>query len=84
MFRKRPKGAHPAESIVPGADKYLAKARKLGLFDKAIENKDGLNAALTKLGIPKDTSAQFVTAVTDWIGRAGGDSVKELMSGLVQ
>lgn len=70
-------------AAVPGADKYVSKAKKLGLLDKPLKNKEGLDAALTKVGIPKDKSGDFLTTVTQMIGNAGGDEVKKLMSSVV-
>ncbi|HEX4824301.1 MAG TPA: DUF2780 domain-containing protein [Candidatus Polarisedimenticolaceae bacterium] len=70
-------------AAVPGADKYVAKAKKMGLLDKPLENKDGLNAALAKAGIPKEKSGDFLTTVTQMISNVGGDEVKKLMASVV-
>ena len=67
-------------AAVPGADKYVSKAKKLGLLDKPLENKEGLEGAFTKVGIPKDKQGEFLTTVTQMIGNVGGDEVKKLMS----
>ena len=50
-------------AVVPGADKYVSKAKKMGLLDKPLKNKEGLDAALAKAGIPKDKSGEFLTTV---------------------
>ena len=70
-------------AAVPGADKYVSKAKKLGLLDKPLGGKDGLASALQKLGIPEDKSKTFVTTVTEMIGQAGGEQVQKLMSSLL-
>ena len=67
-------------AAVPGADKYVAKAEKLGLLDKPVGNKSGLEAALTKVGIPKDQVGPFLDTVTQMIGNVGGDEVKKLLA----
>jgi hypothetical protein len=71
-----------AEAI-PGADGYLSKARKLGVLNSPITNTDGLNAAFEKLGVPKDKASQFVPAVTQLVGQAGGPEVQKILSGLL-
>ena len=70
-------------AAIPGADNYVAKAKKLGLLDKPIENKDGLSAAFTKLGISKETAAKILPTVNELIGRFGGEQVKTLMAGIL-
>lgn len=67
-------------AVVPSADKYVKKAKKMGLLDAPLKNKEGLEGALTKVGIPKDKSGDFVTTVSQMIGNVGGDDVKKLMS----
>ncbi len=70
-------------AAVPGADKYVSKAKKLGLLDKPINNKEGLGAAFSKLGIPEDKASKMVPTVKDLVGKIGGDEVKSLMSGIL-
>ena len=70
--------------VVPGADKYVEKAKKLGLLDKPMGSADGLGAAFSKLGIPKDTAAKMVPTVTDLVGKVGGDEVKSLLAGALK
>jgi len=70
-------------AVVPGADKYVSKAKKMGLLDQPLKNKEGLDAALTKAGIPKDKSSDFLSTVNQMIGNAGGDEVKKLMSSVL-
>ena len=70
-------------AVVPGADKYVSKAKKLGLLDQPLKDKEGLDAALTKAGIPKDKSGDFLATVNQMIGNAGGDEVKKLMSSVL-
>jgi hypothetical protein len=64
---------------VPGAQKYLDKARSLGAYAGALNNLEGLNGALSKLGIPPETAARFVPAVTNFVGKAGGSKVGNLL-----
>jgi len=62
-------------ALIPGASKYLATAKKLGAYSSQIGNLAGLNSALGKLGIPPETAAKFVPAVTDFVGKAGGSDL---------
>lgn len=68
---------------VPGADGYVKKAKKLGLLDKPIGGKEGLAAAFKKLGIPQDKATQLVPAVTDLVGKVGGEEAKKLLSSVL-
>ena len=64
---------------VPGAQKYLDKAKSLGAYTGAVKNTAGLNGALSKLGIPPETAARFVPAVTNYVGKIGGSKVGALL-----
>ena len=64
---------------VPGAQKYLDKAKSLGAYTGALNNAAGLNGALAKLGIPPETAAKFVPMVTNYVGKVGGPKVGALL-----
>lgn len=70
-------------STVPGVDKYVSKAKKLGLLDKPIGNKDGLSAAFTKLGISKENADKMIPAVTDLVGIIGGEQAKTMLQSVL-
>ena len=63
---------------VPGAQKYLDKAKSLGAYTGAVNNAAGLNGALAKLGIPPETAAKFMPMVTNYVGKVGGPKVGAL------
>lgn len=71
-------------SAIPGADKYVSKAQSLGLLEKPLKDKSGLDGAFSKLGIPKDKSEKMVPTVTDLVGKAGGSEAKALLSGALK
>jgi hypothetical protein len=71
-------------SAIPGADKYVSKAKSLGLLDKPIKDKSGLDGAFSKLGIPQDKADKMVPTVTDLVGQVGGDQAKSLLSGALK
>jgi len=66
-------------AVIPGAQKYLDKAKSLGAYSGALGNLAGLNGALSKLGIPPETAAKFLPMVTDFVGKAGGSKVGALL-----
>jgi hypothetical protein len=70
--------------VVPGASKYLDMAKSLGAVTGPLGNMSGLNSALTRLGISPTTAAKFVPAVTDFVGKAGGPQVANLLTGALQ
>ena len=70
--------------VVPSAGKYMAQAKSLGAVTGPIKDMKGLQAALGRLAMSPETQAKFVPAVTDYIGKAGGDSVQKLLAGVLK
>jgi hypothetical protein len=68
-------------AVIPGSKKYLDLAKSVGAVTGPIGNLAGLNSALGRLGFTPDKAAQFVPAVTDLVGKAGGPEVGKLLSG---
>jgi Protein of unknown function VcgC/VcgE (DUF2780) len=66
-------------SAIPGAQKYLDKAKSLGAYTGSVGNAAGLSGALGKLGIPPETAAKFVPTVTDFVGKIGGGKTGALL-----
>ena len=60
--------------------KYLDAAKKLGAVTGPLTNSAGLNSAYSRLGIPPDKAAQFTPTILDAVGKAGGDSVRNLLA----
>ena len=71
-------------AVIPGADKYLQKARSLGAVAGPLVNAAGLNGALGKLGIDAATAAKFIPAVTNFVGKAGGSKLGALLASALQ
>lgn len=71
-------------ALIPGAPKYLDKAKKLGAYAGQIGNLAGLNSSLGKLGISPTTSAKFVPAVTDFVSKAGGSDLGAKFAGALK
>ena len=71
-------------ALVPGASKYMDSAKKLGAVTGPLKNVAGLNSSLTRLGMKSDTVAKFAPTVTNYLGTAGGDSVKTMLAGMLK
>ena len=69
---------------VPGASKYMAQAKSLGAVTGPIKDMKGLQAALGRLAMSPEVQAKFVPAVTDYIGKAGGESVQKMLAGVLK
>ena len=70
-------------AVIPGASKYLSKAKSLGAFAGNLNNLAGLNGALGKLGISPEVAAKFIPAVTDFVSKAGGSKVGALLKSVL-
>jgi hypothetical protein len=70
--------------VVPGSQKYLDAAKKLGAVTGPLNNSAGLNSALSRLGVAPETAAKFTPTVLDAVGKAGGYSVKNLLAGALK
>jgi len=71
-------------SLVPGASGYLDSAKKLGAVTGPLKNLQGLNGALGKLGMNAETVAQFTPLVTNYLGKAGGPTVQNMLAGALK
>jgi hypothetical protein len=65
-------------AVIPGAQKYLDKAKALGAYTSLIGNKQGLLGAFSKLGINADTAKKFLPAVENFVTKAGGSKTGAL------
>ena len=70
-------------AAIPGASKYLDKAKQLGAVTGPLGDVAGLNSALGRLGIDQETAAKFVPAVKETASRLGGGEVGKLLSGVL-
>ena len=69
---------------VPGASKYLAKAKSLGAVTGPLKNLAGLKGALGKLGINEETASKFLSAVPEIVSKTGGSDVGKLLSSVLK
>jgi hypothetical protein len=71
-------------ALVPGASKYMDSAKKLGAVAGPLKNVAGLNSSLTRLGMKSETVSKFAPTVTNYLGTAGGSSVKNMLAGVLK
>jgi hypothetical protein len=71
-------------AAIPGASKYLDQAKQLGAVTGPLNNLQGLNGALGKLGIDQATASKFIPAVTEAVSKVGGADVGKLLSGALK
>ncbi len=71
-------------ALVPGASTYMDTAKKLGAVTGPVKNLAGLNGALGKLGMKPDAVSKFVPAVTNYLGKAGGGGVQQMLAGMLK
>jgi len=71
-------------AVVPGASKYMDEAKKLGAVTGPIKDMNGLKSALGKLAMSPDTINKFVPAVSNFVGKAGGSEVGNLLAGVLK
>ena len=64
---------------VPAADSYMkAASDRLGAVK--MTDVSSLNSSLGKLGMNSDQISKFVPAVSEYVGKVGGDSAKNLLA----
>lgn len=66
--------------VIPGSQKYLDAAKKLGAVTGPVTNSAGLDSAYSRLGIPAEKAAKFTPTVLDAVGKVGGDSARNLLA----
>lgn len=70
--------------VVPGTQKYLDSAKKLGAVTGPLKNSAGLNSAFSRLGMKPETATKFAPTVLDAVGKIGGDSTRNLLAGALK
>lgn len=70
--------------LMPGSSKYVEVAKNAGLLSDPITDVRGLNSAMSSLGITPSQASQLVGEVSDFVGKAGGESAKNMLQGLVR
>jgi Protein of unknown function VcgC/VcgE (DUF2780) len=68
--------------VLPNADKYIEVAQSAGVLTDPITDVGRLNSAMGKLGITPDKASRMLAQVRDYVGKAGGDSTKNMLTSL--
>jgi hypothetical protein len=68
--------------VIPGSDEFMQSAKDLGAVKGPITDKAGLEAAYSRLGMGSEMTSKFNKTLGDIVGKAGGDSVKNLFGSL--
>ena len=69
---------------IPEADEYVGVARQLSVFEQAYGTTTALDAAFAKLEIGPEQKEKFIAAVTDYLTKAGGRDVGNLMASVLR
>jgi len=69
---------------IPEASEYVGVARQLSVFEGASSTATALDASFAKLDFTPEQQAKFTSAVTDYLTRAGGRDVGNLMRGALK
>ena len=70
--------------LIPGADSYMKSARDLGAVTGPINDRAGLTSAFSRLGMGSDMVPKFTQILSDFVGKAGGQSASNLVMQAVQ
>lgn len=70
-------------AVVPGASKYVQKAKALGAVTGPIKNLDGLKSSLGRLGMQPATVSQFIPSVSNFVGKAS-PTAGSLLAGVLK
>lgn len=68
---------------IPGSQKYLDVAKQ-ALGATKLTDAAGLSSAFGKLGMSPDMVDKFKPLVTDYVGKAGGESARNLLAGALK
>jgi hypothetical protein len=71
-------------SAIPGSSDLVKEAGKLTGLGNTFGSLGNVTSALGKMGVTPDQVAKVGTSVADFAGKAGGDSVKNLLSGVLK
>ena len=69
---------------IPGADTYMKAAKDLGAVTGPVGDKTGLISSFSKLGMGSDLVGKFSRVLSDFVGKAGGESAKNLLAAVLR
>ena len=71
-------------SLIPGADTFMQSAKDLGAVTGPVGDRSGLTAAFSRLGMGSEMVPKFTQTLSDFVGKAGGQSASNLVMQAVQ
>jgi hypothetical protein len=71
-------------AVIPGADSYIKMAKDAGVLTDPITDVGRLNSAMDKLGISPETTSSLYSKLGDFVGSAGGDSMKDSLLAILE
>jgi Protein of unknown function VcgC/VcgE (DUF2780) len=69
---------------IPGADTYMKAAKDLGAVTGPVGDKAGLTSSFSKLGMGSDMVGKFSGVLSDFVGKAGGEPVKNILAAVLR
>lgn len=70
--------------LIPGTDTYMKAAKDLGAVTGPIGDKAGLTSSFSKLGMGSDMVGKFSKVLSDFVGKAGGEPVKNILAAMLR
>lgn len=70
--------------LIPGSDSLMQSAKDLGAVTGPVKDKAGLEAAFSRLGMGNEMVPKFLQIMSDFVGKTGGESAKNLLAMVMQ
>ena len=70
--------------FIPGSDTFMKAARDLGAVTGPVGDQAGLTSAFSRLGMGSDMVPKFTNSMSDFVGKAGGESARNLVAAAVK
>jgi len=69
--------------LIPGSDAFMKAASDLGAVTGPVGDQAGLTSAFSRLGMGPDMVPKFTQTLSDFVGKGGGESAKNLVAAAV-
>jgi len=70
--------------FIPGSDTFMKAAKDLGAVTGPVGDQAGLTSAFSRLGMGPDMVPKFTNSISDFVGKAGGESARNLVAAAVK
>lgn len=68
------------KTAIPGADTFMTSAKDQGAVTGPVRDRAGLESAYSRLGMGPDMVGKFTQVIGNFVGKAGGEPVKNLLA----